>query len=61
MNIINEDKDSLAALYALGAPDETERLEADLLHQSDAESPALLTWRQQRLDPLTQLVEPVTP
>ena len=61
MNTTDEDKDSLAALYALGALDETERLEADLLHQADTEWPALLTWWQQRLDPLTQLVEPVTP
>lgn len=61
MNTIDEDRDSLAALYALGALDEKERQEADRLHQSDKEWPTLLIWWQQRLDPLTQLVEPVTP
>ncbi len=61
MNTTDENKDSLAALYAMGALDETERHEADLQHESDPEWRALLTWWQQRLDPLTLLVKPVTP
>lgn len=61
MNTTDENKDSLAALYAMGALDESERHEADLLHESDPEWRPLLTWWQQRLDPLTLLVEPVTP
>ena len=61
MNTTDENKDSLAALYAMGALDESERHEADLRYESDPEWRPLLTWWQQRLDPLTLLVKPVTP
>ena len=45
----------------MGALDESERHEADLRYESDPEWRPLLTWWQQRLDPLTLLVKPVTP
>lgn len=61
MNTPDEEKDSLAALYSLGALSEAERLEADQRHRTDPEWQPLLTWWQHRLDPLTQLVQPVTP
>ncbi|ASJ72278.1 anti-sigma factor [Granulosicoccus antarcticus] len=61
MNTTDEHKDSLAALYALGALGESERLEADLLYKQDSEWQSLLGEWQQRLDPLTQLVDPVSP
>ena len=61
MNTTDDDKDSLAALYTLGALSEAERLEADQRHKTDPQWQPLLAWWQQRLDPLTQLVEPAAP
>ena len=45
----------------MGALDESERRAADLQHATDPEWRPLLTWWQQRLNPLTLLLEPVTP
>ena len=61
MNTTDDDKDSLAALYTLGALSEAERQEADQRHKTDPQWQLLLAKWQQRLDPLTQLVDPVAP
>lgn len=61
MNTTDEDKESLAALYALGALDESERLEADMRYRADSQWESLLGEWQQRLDPMNRLVEPVEP
>jgi len=61
LNTTDDDKDSLAALYTLGALSEAERQEADQRHKTDPQWQLLLAKWQQRLDPLTQLVDPVAP
>lgn len=61
MNTTDEHMDSLAALYALGALDESQRKEAVERYASDPNWQPLLNEWLLRLDPLTQLTDPIVP